>query len=263
MLLSRIILLMDEKKPGSVISPSDQNDNSTQQEVVFQVERGSVPQSIQPLGETSPTLAQIEEDLGVSRGATAQDQAAVLPTLAVATPQLTQPHQAINNAYSDISQDHGPATNAHVSWTASEFIDHAKSINWYLTLGIIGLLGAVGVYFWTKDIISAIAIAIVALLFGIGAGRKPRVLPYEINESGVEIDGKLYHYSDFKTFSLIHDGGPFSSIQLMPLKRFAPPVSMYFSPEDEDKIATALSNYLPYEERKMDATDRLLRRIRF
>lgn len=257
---------MDEQKPGSVVSPNSQT--QPPQEVSLQIPRDTivvpeVPAQIQiPAMPESPTLAQLEQSLGVTRASAVQASESQPVTTPTVTEEITRQEQPyVQDTYDVDSTQQG--ADSHVSWTASEFIDHAKSLNWYLLLGIVGLVGAVGVYFWTKDIISAAAIVIVALLFGVGAGRKPRVLPYEINESGIQIDTKHYSFNEFKTFSLIHDGGPFSSIQLMPLKRFAPPVSMYFAPEDEDAIATALSNYLPYEERKMDATDRLLRKLRF
>ena len=247
---------MNEQQPGSVISPNGDNAN---QEVSVQFDRA--PAEPTSVADTPASAPQPEEQLppqpaAVSAEPVPESPVAPAPTQPIATdasPALRPAAQASSTA---------PTTPA-VSWTASEFIHHAKSLNWYLILAVTGVLGAIGVYFLTHEIISTAAIVIVAVLFGISASSKPRVLPYEIGTTGVLIGNRQYPYSNFKTFSVLHDGSAFSSIQLMPLRRFAPPVSMYFPPEDEESIVTALSAYLPYEERKVDATDRLLRRIRF
>jgi hypothetical protein len=49
----------------------------------------------------------------------------------------------------------------------------------------------------------------------------------------------------------------------MPLKRFSPPISMYYDPKDELAITNALSRHLPFEPRDRDALDKLMHKIRF
>ncbi len=102
------------------------------------------------------------------------------------------------------------------TWSASEFIDHNKGLNWYLHL----------------------------------------------DASGLTIGTAFHPYAEFKSFALI-DEGTFSSIILAPLKRFLPPLSVYISAEDQDRIVEVLAQYLPMEMREHDAIDRLSRRIRF
>jgi hypothetical protein len=148
-----------------------------------------------------------------------------------------------------------------ISWTASEFIAHSKTFGWYAILGLITIvLAGLGYYF--ADVVTAVVIIIVALLFGYMASRKPRELPYKIDDQGVLVDKKLYPYSGFKSFSIIQEEG-IESIWLMPLQRFAPGLSIYFSPQEGQKIVNLLGNYLPFEERKLDAVDKLMHRIRF
>lgn len=267
---------MDEQQPGNVISPRSQDSAQSPQEVTLQIPReqpsvsqnttlGPVPAPQIPI--SSVEIPQVTPELTPS---------IVLP-VQQPSPSLLPPQQVDATEFSSFAPPvipentpvepqtlFTPSTDdAHVSWTASEFIDHAKSLNWYLIVGIVGVIGSIGVYFWTKDIVSTAAIAVVAILFAVSAARKPRVLPYTVDEAGIQIGPKHYAFAEFKTFSLIHDSSAFSSIHLLPLKRFAPPVSMYFPPDEEDAIATALSMYLPYEERKADATDRLLKKLRF
>jgi hypothetical protein len=149
-----------------------------------------------------------------------------------------------------------------VTWTASEFIAHDKTSSWY-TLLILGTVAASGLmYVVTKDIVSVGVVILAALIFGIYGAHKPRQLVYRVDLRGITVGGKFYPYSDFRSFSVIPEGA-FSSIVFMPLKRFAAPLSIYYAPQDEDRIVGVLSEQLPYEQRRRDAVDSLMRKIRF
>jgi len=149
-----------------------------------------------------------------------------------------------------------------VHWTASEFIAHQKGVTWYALLILIGVvLAAVG-WFVTRDLLSVIVIVLVVGLFAASGGRKPRVLDYNLSHVGLEIGGKQYHYAEFRSFAVMKEGA-FSSIMLIPLKRFMPPISIYYDPKDEQKIVDAISQYLPLEQRQHDIFDQIAARIRF
>jgi uncharacterized membrane protein len=149
-----------------------------------------------------------------------------------------------------------------VSWRASEFIAHQKSISWYALLaGVVVLLAAIA-FFLTPDFISSVVIIFCGILFGIYAGHQPRELQYSIDESSLIIGAKQYLLAQFRSFTTIKEGA-ITSITLLPLKRFAPSLTLYFSPEDEQPIVDKLSQRLPFEDRAHDPVDRLMRRIRF
>jgi hypothetical protein len=155
-----------------------------------------------------------------------------------------------------------PASNNSVSWTASEFIAHDKSPSWYVLLfgGAIILAGVT--WLITKDIV---AVGVIVLAVGVLAAyssRKPRELQYTFDGSGITIGEKHYPYTLFRSFAVIEDGA-FSSIELIPLKRFSPPLSIYYDPADEDTIARALTPHVPFHARKEDPIDQFMRRIRF
>ncbi len=149
-----------------------------------------------------------------------------------------------------------------VTWTASEFIAHHKSVGWYVFLLVIGAVLCGLIYLTTKDMITVTAIAACFLIFGVAAARKPRVLAYRLDETGLTVGQRLYPYANFKAFALV-DEGSFTSIAFVPLKRFSPPLSIYFAPEDEHEIVAVLSQYLPLEQGQLDLFESLMRRIRF
>ncbi|OGL30238.1 hypothetical protein A3D14_02850 [Candidatus Saccharibacteria bacterium RIFCSPHIGHO2_02_FULL_47_12] len=149
-----------------------------------------------------------------------------------------------------------------VQWSASEFIEHSKSAGWYMLLAVGGLLLAGVVYVLTKDVVSTAMVVIVAAVFGVFAARRPRVLNYSVNGTGINVGNKYYPYSNFKSFSIVREGN-IGSIWLMPLKRFMPVLTIYFEPADEPKIIGVISQFLPVEASRLDAVDKLMHRLRF
>lgn len=150
-----------------------------------------------------------------------------------------------------------------IRWTASEYIAHQKTTAWYVGLAVATIALLAVVFFVTSgDIISMVSIGLAAVVFGMYAGRKPKTQEYTVGPRGVGIGAKMYSYDRLRSFAVVSEGA-FSNITFMPLKRFMSLVSIYYDPQDEDRILAALSLYLPMEERRKDAIDRLTSRIKF
>lgn len=225
--------------PGDTISPHQKDSDNQGVEVSI------------PRGEAQPTDA----------------SPSVSPLAAVVAPQQApQPDQKPSWQYSQESESPSesvtPSVTNPVRWTASEFVDHQKASSWFIGLAFITGVAVAIIYLITHDLITAFVIIIAAILFGVTAKRKPRTLEYQIDNSGIHIDQKTYIYGDFKSFSVM-DEGVFNSIQLMPMKRFMPALSLYFPADAGDKVVELLGAYLPYEERAHDAIDNLMRKVRF
>ncbi|MES2971720.1 MAG: hypothetical protein V4702_05350 [Patescibacteria group bacterium] len=179
--------------------------------------------------------------------------------------QETQPEPTpwqYAQGYDDSSNTQQPGDLKPISWTASEFIDHEKNASWFT--GLAAATGALVtiIFLITRDVMTVIVIALVAILFGMTAHRKPRVLEYQLTNEGVGVGNRFYPYHSLKTFSVLEEGA-FNSIQLTPLKRFMPPISLYFPLEQEEQIINMLGSYLPHEDRTHDPIDRLMRKVRF
>lgn len=149
-----------------------------------------------------------------------------------------------------------------ITWTASEFIAHDKSTSWYILLMLGTLLLAAAVFFVTRDFVSVSVAIIAGLLLGIYGAHQPRQLEYVVDRRGIGIGRKYYSYDEFKSFAVAPEGA-FSSLVLMPLKRFAIPTTIYYAPEDEERILNILADHLPLEEHHRDTVDSLMRHIRF
>jgi hypothetical protein len=149
-----------------------------------------------------------------------------------------------------------------ISWSASEYIEHQRGGSWYLLL-IIGTAALSAIlYLWTKDYFATGSIIIVGVVLGSVARWKPKQIDYELSSSGLQAGEKFYPLNQFKTFSIVHEG-QLSSLVLNPLKRFMPPVSVFFDVNDEEKIMDVIGDHLPMEKGSTDRIDRLSRRLRF
>lgn len=149
-----------------------------------------------------------------------------------------------------------------VSWTASEYIAHQKSFGWYALLALAALVLAGLTYLFSRDLVSTGLLVVIVIIFGMYGGRKPRTLPYSVDSRGVQIGQRFYAYGQFRSFSVMQEG-PFSSIVLMPLRRFMPLMTIYYEPQDEDKIVKVVADHLPLAPHKRDAIDNFMHKIRF
>jgi len=149
-----------------------------------------------------------------------------------------------------------------INWTASEFVTSDKNGGWYALLAMGTIAGAGLMYVITRDLVSVGVVILAAIILAAYGSHKPRQLQYRVDKRGITVGQKTYSYGEFQSFSLVPEGA-FASITFMPLKRFAAPLSIYFAPDDGDKIVELISQQLPYEQRRRDAVDSLMRKIRF
>jgi hypothetical protein len=149
-----------------------------------------------------------------------------------------------------------------ISWSASEYIAHEKNQGWFLLL-IGGAVLVSGIFYLLyRDILTSLAVLTAASCAAFFAHRQPQPKNYELSSVGLQAGDLLHKFSEFKSFSVVEEGA-LDSIWLKRLARFKPPVVIYFAPEDENKIIEMLSNFLPHEQRQLDAIDRFSKRIRF
>jgi hypothetical protein len=149
-----------------------------------------------------------------------------------------------------------------ISWTASEYVEHAKSPDWYLALAVVAILSAALLYFLFRDIITAATPLVAGLALGFYGRRPPRQRQYQLNDQGLSIDQKYYPYDMFRSFAIM-DEGPFVSLVFLPLKRFGFLTTIYLDPQDEERIINIVSQHLPLEPREHDPIDRFMKRIRY
>ncbi len=151
---------------------------------------------------------------------------------------------------------------APINWMAQEYIHMEKNALWYVLFAVVVLgLIALDIFLLKSYTFSALVI-VMAIAVIVFARRPPRTIQYTLSgRQGLYVAEKLYRFEDFKAFGLIKDG-EHNSIMLIPTKRFAPGVSVYFPEEAGEEIVDILGARLPMQPLKLDALDILVRQLR-
>jgi len=149
-----------------------------------------------------------------------------------------------------------------IEWT-SEGLQHSAKSNGQraLIILILAVLCA-GIWYVTGSVFTGMAIFVAGALFIYHSSRQPHAVTYKIDSSGITIGQKHFTFAQFRSFAVI-DEGSFTSVGLMPLKRFAPMTSLTYDPKMEETVVGTLSNYLPVEEHKRDLIDEITALMRF
>ncbi len=182
------------------------------------------------------------------------------PDEAPDTPEMPQPSEAspeVSPAQPVEAPDNPPVT-----WTAQEYVHLDRSPIWFILFVIIVLgLIAVDIFLLKSWTFSALVI-VMAIALVIYIRRPPRTLTYALSPAqGLYVGERLYHFEEFKAFGLIQDGEHYS-ILLIPRKRFAPGVSVFFPDEAGERIVDILGQQLPMENLKLDVVDIIVRKLR-
>ena len=149
-----------------------------------------------------------------------------------------------------------------VTWTAQEYVHLDKGGWWYVLFVLVVLaLVAIDIFLLRSWTFSALVV-VMAVAVVIYIRRPPRTLTYALSgKQGLYVGERLYLFEDFKSFGLIKDDEHYS-IMLIPRKRFAPGVSVYFPDEAGERIVDILGKRLPMQELKLDVIDLVVRKLR-
>ncbi len=147
-----------------------------------------------------------------------------------------------------------------VNWEAREYIEYKKNAGWYVGLAIVVIaLSALAIWLQWWTFLALVIVASVALLTY--TARPPRLLHYSLTEKGLTEGNNLYKFEDFRSFGVQSENNHFS-IVLMPKKRFALRVTVYFPEAEGEQIVDVFGARLPMETIKPDLLDRLVRLLR-
>jgi hypothetical protein len=149
-----------------------------------------------------------------------------------------------------------------IEWSASEFISHEKNGGWYMLLFIGSvILGAI-IFLLTRELFSIVVVAVLGIALAVFGAVKPRVLTYRVDTGGVHVGERSFPFDTFRSFSVFDDTAV-PSIHLLPQKRFMVPITIYFAPNDEQRIVEFLGDFLPLEQRERDFIDKITSRFHF
>lgn len=147
-----------------------------------------------------------------------------------------------------------------VNWEAREYIAREKNAAWYVCFGIVVVgLAVLAIFMQQFTFLLLIIVAAVALV--VYSVRPPRVLHYSLSSKGLSEGNNLYTFEDFKSFGVLNEDNHYS-IVLIPKKRFATSVVVYFPETSGEEIVDIFGAHLPMEPVKLDVLDKLVRLLR-
>lgn len=153
-------------------------------------------------------------------------------------------------------------TGQSLEWQASEYVEHEKSIKWFVILAVVALgLVAVAV-FLLKNYTFAVLIVVMAIAVAVWARRPANEMQYRLDASGVSVDGKFFAMHDFRSFGVMQEGAIYAVV-LLPVKRLAPGVRVYFPEELGEQIVDILGASMPMEDIQPDWIDSITRKLNF
>lgn len=250
---------MNDSQPGQLIVPHEPEQPATPPAGQPEPERPSEqPDAAPPAPSPAPEPVSVTEPTPAS-------SPVVAPEVSQAPVLSAEPAPVWRTDGGDPAPSYNQASAMpleDISWTATESMDHSKGFTWYAVLLLTGIVLIGGIYLITKDKITAATIAVVLLVFGLYAGRRPHAQDYTLSVQGIRIGARAYGLHEFKAFSMAREGAN-TAVVLMPLKRFMPSLTVYVSPDLEERVVQFLSSTMPFEAHRTDALESFMRRIHF
>lgn len=176
-------------------------------------------------------------------------------------PEVVPQAPVQNSVEQPTTQASEPADAPLVSWQASEYIHHDKRFGWYAIFFVI-VAGLIAVAALTHQWLTIGVFVVMAGALAMYANKPPRVLTYSLGEHGIMIETKFYPYDTFRSFGLIQDVA-WHLIDLEPLKRLMPRLSIMFEDDKRDQIVAILTEFLPRHDRQPDLVERAARYLHF
>lgn len=184
------------------------------------------------------------------------------PVVTLTPDQPSEPSPGADPTPGEGQQPEPPVDDqAPVRWEAAEYIQRDKSAWWFVVFAVVVVVLMALAIFIMQSVTFAILIPVMAAALLVYNYRSPRIINYTLSRKGLYVNDHLYPFKDFKSFGVIHEDDEYS-IMLIPVKRFKPGVSVYFPEESGEAIVDMLGVRLPMKEVKLDAVDKILRKLR-
>jgi hypothetical protein len=161
----------------------------------------------------------------------------------------------------DNSSDASVTAEAIINWDAKEHLTHKRGSMWFVILIAVALaLLALSIFILKSYTFAAlIVVSVLALL--IYVMRPPRSIHYSLSSQGLQIDNTLHDFDHYKAFGVLQDESEYSLV-LIPKRQFSPATTVYFPESRGEEIVDIFGAYLPMQEVKLDAIDKIIRKLR-
>ncbi len=149
-----------------------------------------------------------------------------------------------------------------ITWEAPEFEYRDKGVSWYWISIIVAAL-VIAFAVWQRNFLFGFFVLIAEMLFIVWGARKPRIVHFMINETGIMIDGrKHYLLKDFESMSVDAWAAEWNELVFYARARLKAPLKVLFPAAELEHLRAQMKTILkevPYEPTVLDAVEKLLR----
>ena len=147
-----------------------------------------------------------------------------------------------------------------VEWDAQEYVVQEHNVGWFIALAIVTLaLAGFSIWFANWTFLAVIVVALIAILARVFM--PPRMIHYAMTSNSITEGTSIHLFSDYKSFAILKEGAHYSAI-LIPKKRLALQIKVYFPEKNGEEIVDLLGAKLPMTEPKLDFLDKLVKFLR-
>lgn len=147
-----------------------------------------------------------------------------------------------------------------IQWQAPEYVQERRSPWWFIGFWVVAILLMVAAIFIIRSVSFAVLIPAMAAALMIYSHRPPRILNYVLSTKGIYINEKLHPLGEFKSFGIMRDES-IPSVILLPVQRFRPGLTVHFPMELGEAVVDMLGQRIPMQEIKLDAFDKIIRKL--
>ncbi len=130
-----------------------------------------------------------------------------------------------------------------LTWSALEYEHRDRSNDWYWSLGIVGLGGAI-LAILLGNVLFALFIVIGSATLALHALRHPHMVTFQINDRGIVVDGALFPYQTLESYD-IHEHVHVSRLIVKSQKLVMPYLTIPLEEVTADQIRVALAGKIP------------------
>lgn len=148
-----------------------------------------------------------------------------------------------------------------LEWTALEYEEKDRSVDWFWALGIIAVCSSVAAIIY-RNYLFAFFIILAAVLLGLMAVRRPESTTFKITEKGLELGRDKYPYEKLKSFHILEKESG-DVLLVMSNRSVIPLISVPLGDRLPDDVRTVLIKYIPEEERAEPTAHKIMEYLGF
>lgn len=138
---------------------------------------------------------------------------------------------------------------ALLSWKIPEFVRHERGIGWYILAFLIGA-GLLLYAIFTANFLFAVIVLMAVLILALGSRQQPKILPFEILETGIVVGQRYFPYKNFSHFWIIYEPPEVKNLYFDFISVLKPTLSVPLENQNPNEVRKILLQYLKEDTEK-------------